>query len=35
MKGRTSPLWLIRDVPALIGIAWSLWPLVIMVIAAP
>ena len=33
MKRRTFPLWLIRDLPALIGITLSFWPLVIMVIA--
>jgi hypothetical protein len=33
MKRRSFPLWLLRDLPALIGIAWSFWPLVIMVIA--
>jgi hypothetical protein len=33
MKRRSFPLWLLRDLPALIGIAWSFWPLVIMVIS--
>jgi hypothetical protein len=32
MKRRTFPLWLIRDLPALIGIALCFWPLMIMVI---
>jgi len=27
-------LWLLRDLPALIGIAWSFWPLTIMVISS-
>jgi len=33
MKRGSIPLWLLRDLPALIGIAWSFWPLMIMVIA--
>jgi hypothetical protein len=32
MKRGRIPLWLLRDVPALIGVAWSFWPLMIMVI---
>jgi hypothetical protein len=27
-------LWLLRDLPALIGIAWSFWPLMILVISS-
>ena len=32
MKDRTFPLWLLRDVPALLGVLLSFWPLVILVI---
>jgi hypothetical protein len=32
MKDRTFPLWLLRDVPALLGVMLSFWPLVILVI---
>jgi hypothetical protein len=34
MKRGSIPLWLLRDLPALIGIAWSFWPLMIMVISS-
>ena len=33
MKRRSFPVWLLRDLPALIGIALSFWPLMIMVIS--
>ena len=33
MKRRTWPLWFLRDVPALLGVMLSFWPLVIVVIA--
>ena len=33
MKRKTFPLWLLRDVPALIGLALSFWPLMILVIS--
>jgi hypothetical protein len=33
MNRRSFPLWLLRDVPALIGIALSFWPLMILVIS--
>jgi hypothetical protein len=33
MKRRSFPLWLLRDLPALIGVALSFWPLMIMVIS--
>jgi hypothetical protein len=33
MKRRTWPLWLLRDVPALLGVMLSFWPLMIIVIA--
>lgn len=33
MKGGSIPLWLLRDLSAPIGIAWSFWPLMIMVIS--
>ena len=33
MKPGRTPLWLLRDLPALIGIVLSFWPLMIMVIA--
>ncbi|MEY4785668.1 MAG: hypothetical protein RIR41_3603 [Pseudomonadota bacterium] len=33
MKRGHIPLWLLRDPPALIGIALSFWPLMIMVIS--
>jgi hypothetical protein len=32
MKCGYVPLWLVRDLPPLIGIAWSFWSLMIMVI---
>ena len=32
MKDRTFPLWLLRDIPALLGVMLSFWPLVILVI---
>ena len=32
MKRRGLPLWLLRDVPALLGVMISFWPLMIMVI---
>jgi len=34
MTRGSIPLWLLRDLPALIGIAWSVWPLMIMVISS-
>ena len=34
MKRGSIPLWLLRDLPALIGIAWRFWPLMIMVISS-
>ncbi len=34
MKRGHVPLWLLRDLPALIGIAWSFWPLMIIVISS-
>jgi hypothetical protein len=34
MKRGHVPLWLLRDLPALIGIAWSFWPLMILVISS-
>ena len=34
MKRRSFPVWLLRDLPALIGIAWRFWPLMIMVISS-
>ena len=34
MKRGRVPLWLLRDLPALIGIAWSFWPLMILVISS-
>jgi len=34
MKRGSIPLWLLRDLSALIGIAWSFWPLMIMVISS-
>ena len=34
MKRGRIPLWLLRDLPALIGIAWSFWPLMILVISS-
>ena len=34
MKRGSIPLWLLRDLPALIGIAWSFWPLMILVISS-
>jgi hypothetical protein len=34
MKRRSFPVWLLRDLPALIGIALSFWPLMIMVISS-
>jgi len=34
MKRGSIPLWLLRDLPALIDIAWSFWPLIIMVISS-
>ncbi len=33
MKRGNIPLWLLRDLPALIGIALSFWPLMILVIS--
>ena len=33
MKRRGLPLWLLRDVPALLGVMISFWPLMIMVIS--
>jgi len=30
---RTYPLWFLRDLPALIGVARGFWPMVILVIA--
>jgi hypothetical protein len=33
MKRRSFPVWLLRDLPALIGVALSFWPLMIMVIS--
>ena len=33
MKPGRTPLWLLRDLAALVGIALSFWPLMIMVIA--
>jgi hypothetical protein len=33
MNRRSFPLWLLRDLPALIGIALSFWPLMILVIS--
>ena len=33
MKRGQIPLWLLRDPPALVGIALSFWPLIIMVIS--
>ncbi len=32
MKRRSLPLWLLRDVPALLGVMFSFWPLMILVI---
>ncbi len=32
MKSRCLPLWLLRDVPALLGVMISFWPLMILVI---
>ena len=32
MKSRGLPLWLLRDVPALLGVMISFWPLMILVI---
>jgi hypothetical protein len=32
MNRRSFPLWLLRDLPALIGLALSFWPLMILVI---
>ena len=32
MKRRSLPLWLLRDVPALFGVMFSFWPLMILVI---
>jgi len=34
MKCGYVPLWLVRDLPPLIGIAWSFWSLMIMVISS-
>jgi len=34
MKRGSIPLWLLRDLSALIGIAWSFWPWMIMVISS-
>ena len=34
MKRRGVPLWLLRDVPALLGIVFSFWPLVILLITS-
>ncbi len=32
MKRRSLPLWLLRDVPAFLGVMFSFWPLMILVI---
>ena len=32
MKRGRTPLWLLRDLPALVGLVLSFWPLMIMVI---
>ena len=32
MKRRSLPLWLLRDVPALLGVMFSFWPLMILMI---
>ena len=32
MKSRSLPLWLLRDLPALLGVMFSFWPLMILVI---
>ena len=32
MKRRSLPLWLLRDLPALLGVMFSFWPLMILVI---
>jgi hypothetical protein len=34
MNRRSFPLWLLRDLPALIGIALSFWPLMILLISS-
>ena len=34
MKRGRTPLWLLRDLAALVGIVLSFWPLMIMVIAS-
>jgi hypothetical protein len=34
MKRGNIRLWLLRDLPALIGVAWSFWPLMILVISS-
>jgi len=33
MKRGIVPLRLLRDLPGLVGLAWSFWPLMIMVIS--
>ena len=34
MKRRSLPIWLLRDVPAFLGVMFSFWPLVILLITS-